>query len=248
MKQDRMHLPRGAPSGWTTVIGAILGVKMSAPRALHYIVFVLAMAAILSFPITGPRAARTPDAGAFLSDLNERAAQQLAEPGIEREEQERRFRILLEENFSIPTIGRFVLGRYRRVASAEEKRAFLSVFEDVIVKRYLPLFVEISTATLHIGPVSANRNNPRFVSVASQIRGLKREPVSVDWRIRIINGKYKIVDIVAEGVSLAMTLRSEYGAFISRHGGDVRALITSLQEELVAGNFAHNKAEFGTVR
>ena len=72
--------------------------------------------------------------------------------------------------------GRFVLGRYRRVASAEEKRAFLSVFEDLIVKRYLPLFVEISTATLDIGPVNANRNNPRFVSFASQIRGLKREP------------------------------------------------------------------------
>jgi phospholipid transport system substrate-binding protein len=200
------------------------------------------------FPFAGPRAAGTQDAGSFLSGLNERAIQQLVEPGIEQEEQERRFRILLEEYFSIPTIGRFVLGRYRRVASAEEKRAFLSVFEDVIVKRYLPLFVEISTATLDIGPVRANRNNPRFVSVASQIRGLKREPVSVEWRIRIINGKYKIVDIVAEGVSLAMTLRSAYGAFISRHGGDVRALITNLQNELVTSNFALKKAEFGTVR
>lgn len=248
MKQDRTHLPREAPSGWTKSIGAILGVKMFAPRVLRYMVFVLATATMLSFPITGPLAARTPDAGAFLSGLNERAIQQLAEPGIEREEQERRFRILLEENFSIPTIGRFVLGRYRRGASAEEKRAFLSVFEDVIVKRYLPFFVEISTATLHIGPVSVNRNNPRFVSVASQIRGLRREPVSVEWRIRMINGKYKIVDIVAEGISLAMTLRSAYGAIISRHGGDVRALITNLRDELAAGKLALNKAEFGTVR
>ena len=65
----------------------------------------------------------------------------------------------------------------------------------------------------------------------------------MEWRIRIINGKYKIVDIVAEGVSLAMTLRSAYGAFIARHGGDVRALITNLQEELAAGNFAANNTK-----
>lgn len=248
MKQDRTHLPHGATSGWTKTMGPILGVKMSAPRALHSIVFALAMATVLSFTVTGARAARTPDAGAFISGLNERATRQLADSGIEREEQERRFRILLEENFSIPTIGRFVLGRYWRVAGAAEKKAFLSVFEDVIVKRYLPLFAEISTATLHIGPVSVNRNNPRFVSVASQIWGLKREPVSVEWRIRIIDGKYRVVDIVVEGVSLAMTLRSAYGAFVSRHGGDVRALIKNLRKELGAGNIALNTAEFGTVR
>ena len=70
-----------------------------------------------------------------------------------------------------------------------------------------------------------------------------RSAALAEWRIRIIDGKYKIVDIVAEGVSLAMTLRSAYGAFISRHGGDVRALITNLREELVAGNLAPNNTK-----
>ena len=41
----------------------------------HRISKVLAMAAILSFPFAGPRAAETQDAGSFLSGLNERATQ-----------------------------------------------------------------------------------------------------------------------------------------------------------------------------
>ena len=44
-------------------------------------------------------------------------------------------------------------------------------------------------------------------------------------------------DIVAEGVSLAMTYRQEYSSVVSRNGGDVGVLTRKLNDLVAAGAF-----------
>jgi len=45
---------------------------------------------------------------------------------------------------------------------------------------------------------------------------------------------FKIVDIVAEGVSIAVTLRSEYGSALKNNGGNVAKLVEELRVKLSA--------------
>ncbi len=171
------------------------------------------------------------DAGGFLVELTDRAVDRLTEPGLDADEQERRFRSLVQEGFDIAAIGRFVLGRYWRRAIAEDQAAFLVTFEDLLVHRFLPLFSEYSGEKLDIGLIRPFRNNPTFVSVSSKlVQG--GEPIHVEWRVRRRDGGYKIVDVVAEGISIAVTLRSEYASVLKRNGGDVADLVRTLRAKI----------------
>ena len=189
------------------------------------------LAAMLLAALIGgqARAQAAQDAGRFLAELTDRAVDQLTEPGLSKDEQERRFRGLMDEGFDIPAIGRFVLGRYWRRANEAEQAAFLATFEDLIVHRFLPLFAEYSGDKISVGVARPFTSNPDFISVSSKLLREEGEPVRIDWRVRRSDDGYRIVDIVAEGISIAVTLRSEYTSVLKQSGGDVGALVRKLR-------------------
>jgi len=177
------------------------------------------------------RALAAEGADGFLIELTERAMVQLAEPGLAAAEQKLRFRGLLNEGFDLPQIGRFVLGRYWRRADTAQQSAFIHVFEDMMLYRFLPLFSDLSDDKFDVGPSRPYTNNPDFLSVETKLLRAGETPIHVNWRIRKRDQGYKIVDIVAEGVSIAVTLRSEYASVLKRNGGDVDALTRVLREK-----------------
>ncbi len=178
------------------------------------------------------RAGAAEGADGFLIDLTDRAMVQLAEPGLAAAEQKLRFRGLLNEGFDLPQIGRFVLGRYWRHADMTQQSEFIDVFEDMMLYRFMPLFSDLSGEKFDVGPSRPYTNNPDFLSVESKLLRPGEAPIHVNWRIRKRDTGFKIVDIVAEGVSIAVTLRSEYVSVLKRNGGDVDALTRVLREKV----------------
>lgn len=194
--------------------------------------------AVLIFLLCAPGLARAAspegegqDAGGFLTELTGHAVARLTESGLTDAEQKLRFRGLLNEAFDLPEIGRFVLGRYWRRADAAQRSDFLEAFEDMMPHRFLPLFSKISGDKFDIGPARPYKNNPNFVSVESKLRRVEGEPIRVNWRVRKRGEGYKIVDIIAEGVSIAVTLRSEYVSVLKQTAGDIGALTRVLREK-----------------
>ena len=188
------------------------------------------LGAFLAMPI---RAAQGPtDAGAFLADLSERAMAELSQADLAEAEKERRFRVLMREGFDVNAIGRFVLGRYWRKASPHEQQEFLIVFEDSMVFRFLPILGDYTGDVLQVGAVRPFGQAPNIFSVESQLQRKEGPPVHVDWRVYKRDEGYRILDVVAEGVSVAVTLRSEYGSVLKQNGGNVSALSSTLREKM----------------
>ena len=207
--------------------------QIAVSRSVYRRVVVGLAAVFLAIGLGVPaRAGAVEGPGKFLVELTDRAVSQLTEPGLADDEQERRFRRLLKEGFDLPEIGRFVLGRYWRGASEAQRSGFLAVFEDLMVHRFLPLFADFSGEKFDIGASRPFKNNSNFVSVASRLLRSEEEPIRVDWRMRRRDGGYKIVDIVAEGVSMAVTLRSEYVSVLKQNRGDIGALIDTLRAKI----------------
>lgn len=182
-------------------------------------------------------AADSPTADIFLTELSNQAVRQLTDTGVTEAERERRSRKLLNEGFDIQAIGRFVLGRYWRAASEQERQAFLDVFEDVIVQRFLPVFASYQGEKLTIEEVRRVPDQPGLVNVSTMVSRPSGEAAQVIWRIRESDG-HRILDVAVEGVSMAITLRSEYGSFIQRHGGNVSALIKGLRASVAKAAFS----------
>jgi phospholipid transport system substrate-binding protein len=138
------------------------------------------------------------------------------------------FRQMLHQDADLDGISRFVLGPYWRIASTEQWQEFEKLFEDYLIRSDGPLLVQHSGGTFR---VTGSRTNPAGVIVTSQITSTQGQPIEMDWQLGISDGRYKIQDVSIDGVSAAMTRRSQMEAMMSRAGGQVTALLAMMRQE-----------------
>ncbi len=213
-------------------LAALNDLIASRRRVLRLGVLGLIASAALSLAAPVAQANQEDQAGAFLLSLTSRAIEQLTNDAVPVEERKARFRILFRDNFDIPAIGRFVLGRYGRGASPEALDSFLTTFEDVMVERFAPQFAGYGDTRFRVGTVhQVDDRNQYIVSSAITPPGKETE-VQIDWRLLNRDGNFKVLDIVGEGVSMALTLRAEYGSVLKSSGGKVEDLIELLRERI----------------
>jgi phospholipid transport system substrate-binding protein len=180
-------------------------------------------------------------ASAFLQAYSDRSIGMLTEADVDQREREARFRELLVEGFDLPSIGAFVLGRYVRVATQDQRRAFLDVFQEAMAQRFVPLFSKHPNERLQVVREYRSEADPRSTFIRSRITQPAESPIKVDWRIRKRDGQFKIIDVIIEGVSMVVTLRSEYTSVIARNDGRVGALIEMLRKRVSEGAFAPDR-------
>jgi len=177
-------------------------------------------------------AAAAADPAAVVSNLGSRALEVLGK-NAPQSQRVARFRELLREDFDVPEISRFVLGRYWNVATEEQRAEFLKLFEEYIALAYSTRLAEYTGETFK---VTGSRPDADGAIVSSQIvRPAGAAPVKVDWRLTGRNGAYKISDVSVDGISMAVTQRSEFASVIQHNGGQVQGLITMLREKTGGG-------------
>lgn len=175
-------------------------------------------------------AAGPTDAARFVDTLIASATQTLRDPALAPPVREERLRTLLLQNFDMPRVVRYVLGRYWTTASAEERQAFTNLLEEWVVRSYASRLAEYRDETVKV--TSARAESDTDAVVSSQIIHLNGPPTKVDWRVRSDGSNYRIIDIDVEGVSLALTERDEIAAVIQRNGGTVTALNRNLADRI----------------
>jgi phospholipid transport system substrate-binding protein len=140
-----------------------------------------------------------------------------------------RFRQLFQDDFDVPGIARFVLGRYWRLATPEQQQEFVRLFTSYIALVYANRLAEYSGETLR---VLATRPASDGTLVSSEIiRTNGQPPARVDWLMTPYDGTYKISDVIVEGISMGVTQRSEFASVIQRHGGQLQSLISALRQK-----------------
>jgi phospholipid transport system substrate-binding protein len=139
------------------------------------------------------------------------------------------FHQMLRQDFALTEISHFVLGPYWRVASGAQRREFRSLFEDYLVHYYGQQFAQYGGESLR---VNGSRTDPAGVIVTSQIIRPQGPPIEVDWRLAVSDGRYKITDVSIDGVSMALTQRSEFAAIVQRNGGQVAGLLATMREAI----------------
>ncbi len=182
------------------------------------------------------RAQSAAPAVAFLETMSQQAIAGLTDPSRDEAEREAVFRQLLNEAFNIPVIGRFIIGRRWRQAEREQKIAFLDVFEDVVVQRFVPLFAQYNNEQLVFGAARRDGNDPRHIFVESTFTFSDGTPAKVDWRLFEKDGQLQIIDVFVEGVSMALSLRSEYGSVMKNSGG-LEGLVKILRDKVEQGAY-----------
>jgi phospholipid transport system substrate-binding protein len=188
----------------------------------------LTAALILTAGALAPAILAAADPAAVISNLGNRALEVLGKNATPAQ-RVARFHELFRADFDVPGIARFVLGRYWKTATPEQQEEFVKLFEDYIALVYSSQLAAYSGETLK---VTGSRPEPEGTVVASEIvRPTGTPPVKVEWHLTDRNGAYKISDVAVDGISMAVTQRSEFAAVIQRNGGQVQGLINQLREK-----------------
>ena len=167
----------------------------------------------------------------FIKDTTTEGVEQIINANISEAEKDKRFYDLLNSSLDMDFIGQFVLGRNWKVATAEQKKDFISVYRDLNIATWSKRFNEFKGKNFVFkGTTPSTSKGQLFVTTVVPMD--QGEPAKVLWRVREKDGTYKIVDIVIEGVSLAQASRSEYTAFIKNNPGGIDALIKDLNARL----------------
>lgn len=165
----------------------------------------------------------------FVEQMGTSAISFLGNESFSQSQKESEFKKLLRNSFDMKTIGRFALGSYWNTASAQQREEYLRLFETMVIRVYAARFNEYDGQKLD---VASFREDGKDTLVTSYIVSPQSgEKIKVDWRVRNKGGAHKIVDVIIEGVSMAMTQRSDFSSVIQRGGGNVQVLIDHLKKE-----------------
>jgi len=195
----------------------------------------VALLAIVFSVFAGPALLRAEtnekEAKAFIEGLAEEAIDALTDPNASRDQRKQRAQHLLDDNFALQTIGRFVLGRYWRVASPVQQAEYLKLFEQLIIVTYVDRFSQYSGEKLSVTGATQTGGKGDVI-VFSEISRPGGGPVEVGWRVRSRDGKMQIVDVYVERVSMGITQRDEFASIIQNSGGKVSSLLEEMRKRV----------------
>ena len=167
----------------------------------------------------------------FVRNMTNEGIEEIINANVSKAEKQKRFKKLFNDALDLDFIGKYVLGRYWKTATPQQKTEFINTYRELNTKVWSERFDEFKGKQFEFkGTTPSNSAGQVFVNtIVAMDQG---EPASVVWRVKQNNNTFKIVDIIIEKVSLTMANRNEYTAFIKNNNNNVDALIDNLKTKL----------------
>lgn len=201
----------------------------------------LLAAAIVLRAVAGRAAGPTDSAGDFIRQVGREL------PGVVGDaatvvEKRRRLEPFLARVVDVPAVAQFCLGRYWRQATPAQQQAFREVFLRVLTNAVASRVGAYGAGTdAAAGSLTATSQvtvltevaGPDGIRVPTIVQAANAAPARITWLVeRDPAGgadAFRILDVEAEGMSMRLSLRSDYTSFISRNGGNLDLFLRTLR-------------------
>ena len=193
-----------------------------------------ALLAGLGLPWSLPRPALaqldTARAVAFIQATGNELVGALNSTSLTLPQRRERVASVLRQAVDMEGVGRFILGRWWRVATPAEQQEYLRLFEETLIRNLAGRFGEYQGVRFSLGRSQQRTEDDALVTTMVERPGIAA--LNLDWRVAEVGGQPRVVDLVAEGTSLRLTQRSEYSAVVQRGGNQVASLLTAMRGQL----------------
>ncbi len=137
---------------------------------------------------------------------------------------------VIRESLDLPFIARFALGRYWKDLSAGQQDAFVEVFSRWTVVHYASRFDGYTSEQFKTISSAPARRNRELVRTVLEVNDDPADNVSLDYLLHETGSKWRIVNVIANGVSDLSLKRADYGAVVKAQGLD--SLIAKLEGQI----------------
>ncbi len=146
---------------------------------------------------------------------------------------------LIRRGFDLDLTSQLVLGKYWNRASQAHRQAFKELFAQYLLHSYARRLKAYRVETLAI--VSSTPVGKSDFLVETRVEGAQGDdPTNPVWRLRLRDGGFKIIDVHVDGISLALTERSQFGSVIRRNGLD--GMLSALRKRVAGPTDVANPA------
>lgn len=125
-------------------------------------------------------------------------------------------------------MARLVLARHWRDASSEQRTRFTEAFTQTLLQAYGSQLGEHLDKEVRVIERRSRQDDRMAVVATEVVMGSGQSNIQVNYRLRPVNGDWKVFDVEAEGLSFVGNFRTRFNEEINRDGLD--ALIERLED------------------
>jgi phospholipid transport system substrate-binding protein len=137
---------------------------------------------------------------------------------------------IIHASLDLPFITRLAIGRHWKGLAATEREAIVDVFSRWTVGHYAARFNGYSGERFAFVSAEQSRKQRELVRTVLEVSDDASENVTLDYLLHEKDGKWRIINVIANGVSDLTLKRADYGAVIEAEG--LEGLITKLEDQI----------------
>jgi phospholipid transport system substrate-binding protein len=179
----------------------------------------LLIIACLILPFTTTANATASKAQNFIQEVSQEAISLIKNNSDNEIMKEQQLSKLFVESVDTKWIAQFAMGNHWKSASQAQKEVYINLHKKFLINSYVPKFRSYTNQKV-VFKNFYEEGKLEYLIETEIVHGDDKR-ISVDYRVRKnADGQYRIYDVVAEGISLIGTQRSEFSSIISKKGVD----------------------------
>ena len=175
---------------------------------------IAALAALLL--ASGALADPSADAQAAMKGTIDEVLAVLRVPGSDELARRKQIETIAKQRFDFTTMSKLVLKRDWKRFTPPEQKEFVGEFTDYLSASYGTRIARY--ANEQVVTVGSRLETNNDVSVQTQIKGGNFDGATIDYRMRLLGEKWRVIDVVIEGISLVSNFRSQFADVIAKGG------------------------------
>lgn len=183
-------------------------------KVIRYLVLVATLS--ISFNAVADEASGASD---YVNDVAEKVISIVKNHSLSKSQKTDQLYVMLNADFDLTWMSKFVLGKNYRMLNDAQKDEYKAVYSKFFLYSYLPNLMKYSDESFRINKYYESEAN-NYTVETSIIRTNGHSPISINYQVKFKDGKYRVIDVVVEGVSAIMSQRSEFSSSLQQSGFD----------------------------
>lgn len=190
---------------------------------LAKLIFLLCLSWTLVLPAWAAIAEEHPAQKLVVDTSKEILSRLEKEETVVRAEPDRLFEIVDEmvlPHFDFNAMSSWVLGKYWRTATADQKTRFSKEFQKLLVRTYSNALLEAIGKKINYLPLRSTKADADEVTVRTEVEQKGGFPIPIDYKMHFKNNQWKVFDVVIDNISLVQNYRTSFAKEIKDEGLD----------------------------
>jgi phospholipid transport system substrate-binding protein len=164
----------------------------------------------------------------------------LEDPGLQgpakQAERQARLHQIAEQAFDWQAMAQRALAVHWRGRTPQQRQEFVGLFRDLVERTYMNRLEAATQEKQDIQYVGEQVDESR-AAVKTNVVTKRNQQVPIEYRLQKTDGRWKIYDVLVEGISLVNNYRSQFNQIISSSSYDalVQKMKSRQEDELSAG-------------